>query len=104
MTPESARASNAAARDAGWFGNTFQGGMTEEVRQRISDGMPKSTTEEQVLEIISQGKTMTVEVAKALGRANSTTHALLSRMRARGKVKSEQKVINGTINSVWWLA
>jgi DNA-binding HxlR family transcriptional regulator len=82
MTPSSAKQSNAAARDAGWFSTTWRHvtpGKVATPRRTKGTGRPRAQLPETiarrrvVLDIIAQGSTTRTDIMDALPDVSKTT-------------------------------
>ncbi len=102
MTPASAAASNAAARAAGWFGDSYANGVTNYVRDIISERNTNQERRKVFLDLIRKnGPMTTIQIAKATNLHKATVHSMLIRMIKSGHLKHSKKVIAGRINAIW---
>ncbi len=102
MTPESAQASINAAREAGWYGNSYKGRMTAAARQRISDGMPKSENRALFLALLEEhGTLITKDLAAKANINKSTAHSTLARMEKEGLVLRKRVTRDKRRQAAW---
>jgi hypothetical protein len=105
MTPESARASNRAAYEAGWFASNWKHkGASEEARALTSERMKKHTKREQIMRILKKTNGLTTEAIRAkLLQPRQTVHMILQRMAEDGRLERRYTMIGGRKNAMWWL-
>jgi predicted transcriptional regulator len=105
MTPESARASNQAAKQAGWFAaNWAHQNASIEGKFNQSDKMKNHTKRERIIHMLKKNRSLTTcQIRSRLVQTRATVHGTLQSMAEEGTVKMTYVMIEGRKHCVWSL-